>query len=175
MLTRRHWYENCCITRLHSEHVQFSIFWHGKMQSLSMTGYNGESLNLMTVLWIKWLVFKGSWLEPDDATSSSSSQKTGKTAVEKWARWSFEEILKRLAAVRGRKPAQEEGGDTKAAGRKRSVLSQRTIFQPKGSIQNDEAVEARIHAEDLSIFVQAAVPLTRLHCFKSQWEEIFLI
>ena len=57
--------------------------------------------------------------------------------------------LKRLAVVTGGKPAQEEGGDTKAAGIKCPVLSQRTVFRPKGSIQNDEAIEARIHVEDL--------------------------
>lgn len=57
--------------------------------------------------------------------------------------------LKRLVVARGEKPAREEGGDTKAAGSKCPVLSQRTIFQPKGGIQNDEAFEARIHMEDL--------------------------
>lgn len=61
--------------------------------------------------------------------------------------------LRRFAVVRGGKPAQKEGGDTKATGSKSPVLSQIILFQPKGSIQNDEAIEARIHMEDLSFFV----------------------
>lgn len=68
--------------------------------------------------------------------------------------------LKRLSVVRRGKPAQKEGGNTKAAGSKCSVLSQRTACQPKGSIQKDGAIEARIHVEDLQFFVQTTISLS---------------